>query len=188
MHRFCFWAIAISASLIVLHFIPLAYAAASAKGAYIHFIQKDPAGGGGGRGGGRGRSGGGFRGSRSFGDSAVFPRVTGPAFVGPGVAGPRFGLLQGPATIRPGIVPATPQVSARYGVQHPSGAIYPRYRYRHRGYPYYYGGWWYAYPWWINSGPYYYADDCEYWSNFCASQWGYDTGGYFSCMSYYGCD
>ena len=116
------------------------------------------------------------------------PGVAGPQFATPGTAGRRFVTPLGPATIRPGIVPGARGVYARHGVPHPSGASYPRYRYRHRGYPYYYGGWWYAYPWWIENGPYYYGGDCDYWSDFCASQWGYDSGTYYSCMSYYGCD
>jgi len=129
---------------------------------------------------------------------AVTPGGAGPRFVTPGVAGsqfatprtagPRFVRPQGPATIRPGVVPGAHGVYARRGAPHPSGAHYPRYRYRHRGYPYYYGGWWYAYPWWIENGPSYYGGDCDYWSDFCASQWGYDSGTYYSCMSYYGCD
>lgn len=179
----------------------------------MQLVQKDPPGGRGGGGGGRGGGGGGrggggsFGGARGFGGGAgmravapgggggfgggglraVTPEVGGPRFVTPGAAGSRFATPQGPATIRPGIVPGTPHVYARRGVQRLSGANYPRYRYRHRGYRYYYRGWWYAFPWWIESGPYYYGGDCEYWSNVCASQWGYDTGGYYSCMSYYGC-
>ena len=77
---------------------------------------------------------------------------------------------------------------ARPGGQHPPGANYPRYRHRHRGYGYYYGGWWYAYPWWTETGPYYYGGDCDYWSNVCASQYGYDSDAYYSCMSNYACD
>ena len=216
MLRSCFWAVAISTSLMAAVSYPVRQCAASAQGARTttaretgnavpaeQLVQKDPPGGGGGRGGGGGGRGGGgsFGGGRGFGGGAgmravgpgggglraVTPGVAGPRFVTPGVAGPRFVTPQGPATIRPEIVPGTPHVYARHGVHHLSGANYPRYRHRHRGYPYYYGGWWYAYPWWIESGPYYYGDDCEYWSNVCASQWGYDTGGYYSCMSYYGC-
>ena len=104
----------------------------------------------------------------------------GSRFVTPGVAGRRFVTPQGRATIRPGIVPGTPRVYARHGVQRLSGAHYPRYRRRNHRFRYYHGGWWYANPWWIGG-------DCEYWSNVCASQWGYDTGGYYSCMSDYGC-
>ena len=163
-------------------------------------------GGGGGRGGGgggRGFGGGGrsFGGGGGFGSGggmrAVTPGVAGsrfgtagvasPELATPGTTGSRFATPQGPATVRPGIVPGIPRVYARHG-GHGSGANYPRYRHRRRGYAYYYGGWWYAYPWWTENGPYYYGGDCGYLSNVCASQWGYDTDGYYSCMSYYGCD
>jgi hypothetical protein len=156
-------------------------------------------GGGGGLGAGAGMrpvgpgAGGGFA---AGGPHAVTPGVAGPRNPGarsrfvasPGVAGPRLATPQGRATIRPGIVPGTPRVYARHGVQRPSGANYPRYRHRHRGYHYYYRGWWYAFPWWIESAPYYYGGDCGYWSNVCASQWGYGSDGYYSCMNSYGCD
>lgn len=106
--------------------------------------------------------------------------------VAPGTVGPRYAIPQGPATARPQMVPGTPHFYARHNMQRFSGANYPRYRYRRRGYSYYYGGWWYAYPWWAANG-YYYGGDCDYWSNFCAAQWGYDSGTYYSCLSYYGC-
>ena len=152
---------------------------------------------GGGGGGGRSFGGGGGLGSGAgmravtpgvAGSRLGTPGVAGPELAFPGTAGSRFATSQGPATIRPGIVPGTRGVYARHGVPPPSGAHYPRYRYRHRGYPYYYGGWWYAYPWWIDNGPYYNGGDCDYWSNVCASQWGYGSDDYYGCMSYYGCD
>ncbi len=61
------------------------------------------------------------------------------------------------------------------------GAHHRRYHHRRRGYAYYYGGWWYAFPWWLES-----YSDYDYWSSVCASQWGYYTPGYYSCMAYYG--
>jgi hypothetical protein len=62
-----------------------------------------------------------------------------------------------------------------------SGTHYRRHRHRRRGYVYYHGGWWYAFPWWI--GDY---SDYDYWSDVCASRWGYDTYGYYRCMRYHG--
>jgi hypothetical protein len=59
------------------------------------------------------------------------------------------------------------------------GAHHRRYRHRRHGYTYNYGGWWYASPWWLYS-------DYYYWSEVCASRWGYYTPGYYSCMAYYG--
>ena len=96
----------------------------------------------------------------------------------------RFVIYQGRATygIRPGIAPHVP---ARPGVQRVSGAHYPRYRHRHRGFHHYHRGWWYAFPWWILSGPY--GGSCEYWSDVCATRWGYGTRGYHSCLRYHGC-
>jgi hypothetical protein len=35
------------------------------------------------------------------------------------------------------------------------------------------------FPWWTGS-------NYDYLSNLCASQWGYGTAGYYSCMAYYG--
>jgi hypothetical protein len=61
------------------------------------------------------------------------------------------------------------------------GAHHRRYRHRRRGYTYFYGGWWYASPWWLSS-----YIDYDYWSDVCASRWGYYTPGYYSCMAYYG--
>lgn len=61
------------------------------------------------------------------------------------------------------------------------GAHHRRYRHRRHGYAYYYGGWWYASPWWLES-----YSDYDYWSDVCASRWGYYTRGYYSCMAYYG--
>ncbi|MGH7193292.1 MAG: hypothetical protein ACREJM_07115 [Candidatus Saccharimonadales bacterium] len=59
------------------------------------------------------------------------------------------------------------------------GSHFHRYRHRHGSYGYYYGGWWYLFPWW--TGSYY-----DYLSDVCASQCGYYTPGYYSCMAYYG--
>jgi hypothetical protein len=61
------------------------------------------------------------------------------------------------------------------------GAHHRRHRHRRHGYAYYYGGWWYASPWWLES-----YSDYDYWSDVCASRWGYYTPGYYSCMAYYG--
>ena len=61
------------------------------------------------------------------------------------------------------------------------GAHHHRYRHRRRGYAYYYGGWWYASPWWLSA-----YSDYDYWSDVCASRWGYGTDRYHSCMAFYG--
>ena len=193
MLRSCFWAVAISASLVAPYHTQPVHAATPAQvagtpttsepgnaGPAAQIAQNDPPGRGGGGGGG-GFGGGGKAGGGGFaagGPRAVTPGV-GSRFAAPGVAGPRFATPQGRTTIRPGLVPPT-RVYARHGVQRLSGTNYPRYRHRHRGYRYYHRGWWYALPWWIET-------DCGYWSNVCASQWGYDSDGYYSCMRSYGC-
>jgi hypothetical protein len=145
-------------------------------------------GGGGGFGGGRGGLGGGFGhgaaggglGRGGYGGNfgaGVFrggaPRMVTPRFT-PRVVSPRPRLFgqRGPRV--------SPRFTPRPGVIARSGAHYPRYRHRHGRFRYYYSGWWYAFPWWTEN-------ECEYWSDVCASQWGYDTGGYYSCMSYSGC-
>jgi len=197
MLRSCFWAVAISASLMVPYHAQSVRAAVSAQGARasttsetgnagpaVQIAQKDPPGRGGGGFGGGGRGGGG---GFAAGGSRAATSGVGSRFGAPGTAGARFATPQGRATIRPGMVPPTPRVYARHGVQPLSGASYPRYRHRHEGYRYYYRGWWYAFPWWIESPPYYYGGDCGYWSNVCAAQWGYDSDGYYSCMRSYGC-
>lgn len=191
MLRSCFWAVAISASLMAPYHAQSVHAVASAQGARttttsdtgnagpaVQIAQKDPPSWGGGGFAGGGRSFGGGGGFAAGAVHGVTPGV-GSRYVAPGVTGPRFVTPQGRATIKPGIVLGTPRVYARHGVQRLSGANYPRYRHRHREYRYYYRGWWYAFPWWV--------ENCAYWSNVCASQWGYDTSGYYSCMSYYGC-
>ena len=143
MLRSRLWAVAISASLAALYSVQSVRAAVSAQGGGTKLRRRRRFG-----------SGAGMR--------AVTPGVAGsrlgtsgvaaPELASPGTAGSRFATPQGPATIRPGIVTGTRGVYARHGVPHPSGANYPRYHYRHRGYPYHYGGWWYAYPWWIDNG------------------------------------
>lgn len=62
-----------------------------------------------------------------------------------------------------------------------SGAHHRRYRHRRHGYAYYHVGWWYASPWWLGT-----YNDYDYWSDVCASRWGYGTSRYFRCMAYYG--
>jgi len=206
MLRSCFWAVAISASLVAPYHTQPVHAATPAQvagtpttsepgnaGPAAQIAQNDPPGRGGGGGGG------GFGGGAGFGAGAGMRAVgsggggsftagglrtaapgAGSRFAAPGAAGPRFAIPRAAATIGPGMVAVTPRIHARHGVQRLSGANFPRYRHRHRGYRYYHRGWWYALPWWIET-------DCGYWSNVCASQWGYDSDGYYSCMRSYGC-
>jgi hypothetical protein len=61
------------------------------------------------------------------------------------------------------------------------GSHFHRFRFRHGRFRYYHLGWWYALPWWIGS-----YSDYDYWSNVCASRWGYGTYRYRRCMAYYG--
>lgn len=187
------WAVAISTSLMTPYPTQPVRAAVSTQDSgtptatHVHndvpAVQLAQRGGGGRGGGGGGRGGGGFGGGagmhaggggfRGFGVGVGASR-----FVSPG-AGAR---LVSPGVTSRFVIPragGAPRVSVRPGVQRFSGAHYARYRYRRGRYRYYYQGWWYAFPWW--------TETCGYWSNVCASQWGYDTDGYYSCMSYYGC-
>ena len=75
----------------------------------------------------------------------------------------------------------TSRIYTQRRMQSHSGKHHRRHRHRQRGYAYYYGGWWYASPWWLGS-----YSDYDYWSDVCASRWGYGTPGYYSCMAYYG--
>jgi len=151
-------------------------------------------GGGGGFGGGAGMhaigpgGGAGFRsGNYGAGGARFAAPGSGTRFVTPGAG------LPPPAYARQGVQPLSgahhpragspPHAYARQSGQSPSSMHYPRYRYQHRGFRYYHQGWWYAFPWWIESEP----DSCDYSSNVCASQWGYGSDGYYSCMSSYGC-
>ena len=111
--------------------------------------------------------------------------------VGPGVVQPQYrGIPQyrigGQGRFSPQMAPGTTlrQHANRTYLQRRMqvlGVHHHRYRHRRHGYAYYYGGWWYASPWWLSA-----YSDYDYWSDVCASRWGYGTDRYNSCMNFYG--
>ena len=74
----------------------------------------------------------------------------------------------------------------------------PRYRTSRPGYRYFRGGWWYPFAWWnspalvyLPQWPYAQAPArggaCEYWSDRCIANWGFNNPDYRGCMRYHRC-